>query len=81
MPLRLAVGWPLAIQLPPVADHQVPAAGKKREQIIHVCEQTRIMASTLSDSVSSGVRPLSVNLGSKPRCLRAEAVTFAIGYR
>ena len=38
------------------------------------------MASTLSISVSSAAYPLSANASRKPRCLRAEAATFASAY-
>ena len=54
--------------------------GRGREQAISVCEQARTMASTLSISVSSAAYPLSANASRKPRCLRAEAATFASAY-
>src|SRR3546814_15718781 len=47
--------------------------GRYHERPFAVCEQTRMMASTLSDSVSSIVGSLSGNLGRTRRCLRAEA--------
>src|SRR3546814_5985354 len=49
--------------------------GRYHERPFAVCEQTRMMVSTLSDSVSSIVGSLSGNLGRKRRCLRAEAAT------
>src|SRR3546814_7440206 len=54
--------------------------GRYHERPFAVCEQTRMMASTLSDSVSSIVGSLSGNLGRKRRCLRAEAATVASAY-
>src|SRR3546814_5426283 len=48
------------------------AIGRKREQAFSVCEQARMMASTLSHSVSSMAHLLSANLSRNPRCLRAE---------
>src|SRR3546814_12424824 len=57
------------------------AIGRKREQAFSVCEQARMMASTLSHSVSSMAHLLSANLSRNPRCLRAEASIFAIAYK
>src|SRR3546814_7261474 len=49
------------------------AIGRKREQAFSVCEQARMMASTLSHSVSSMAHLLSANLSRNPRCLRARS--------
>src|SRR3546814_21161235 len=50
--------------------------------VVHVsCEQARMMASTLSHSVSSMAHLLSANLSRNPRCLRAEASIFANAYK